>query len=275
MCELSFLLISFTRPFVFLQDILVLQEVYGHFMSLYQMFFVALADIPPFQTSVSALESVGSKELSKEQPEQILFFIIECLSNLIVGKGSVLSMWALDPSIFVVLTRHSGILTPKMMTRYPWIHHALVSTLFTHCSSNGQFISGSQLISGPGVNSSLSPTSEHFKILLETTAALLGENNLYPATQQLLATWCKDILAELSKTQKSLNVLLNKEEFFTWVMAVLKSAYHSARPDMKKDCFSFIQYLIDQVITFLILFSQTAQLFKCFTLYEKFHFEIT
>jgi hypothetical protein len=249
------------QTFVFLQDILVLQEVYGHFMSLYQMIFVALADIPPFQTSTTALESIGSNQISKHQSEQILYFILECLSNLIVGKGSVLSMWALDPSIFVVLTQHSGILCPKMMIRYPWIHHALVSTLFTHCSSNGQFISSSQLISGSGLNSSLSPTSEHFKILLETTGAMLGESALYPTTLQLLTTWCLDILAELSKTQKSFNVLLDKEEFFTWVMAVLKATFKSARSDIKKDCFAFIQNLVVQVIKIVCVVYSNATLF--------------
>ena len=154
------------------QDILVLQEVYCHFMTLYQMVLVEFADIVPFVKS----SSFAPIETSKEKLDHILFFILECLSNLVVGKGSVLSMWALDPSIFVVLTRHSGLLTRTFSARYPWVHHALVATLRTHCSSHVQFLSSSQLISGSGsATSAMSPTSEYFKTLLDTMTAMLDQ----------------------------------------------------------------------------------------------------
>jgi hypothetical protein len=156
----------------YFQDILVLQEVYSHFMTLYQMVLVEFADIVPFVKS----SNLAPMETSKEKLEQILFFILECLSNLVVGKGSVLSIWALDPSVFIVLTRHSGLLTRTFSARYPWIHQALVATLRTHCSSHGYFLSSSQLISGSGsTTSAISPTSEYFRMLLETMTAMLDQ----------------------------------------------------------------------------------------------------
>ncbi len=155
----------------------MLQEVYGHFMSLHQMVLIEFGDIQPFQNSTIQIKKCANRE----QLEQIIYFILECLSNLIVGKGSVLSMWALDPSIFVVLTRHSGLLTRKMMTQHPWIHYALVATLYTHCSNNGQFLATSSQFP----TSTLSPTSEYFKTILETTGSLLEQTDLYPATQQV------------------------------------------------------------------------------------------
>ena len=147
-------------------------------MSLYQMVLIEFGDIQPFQTSSIPVKKKGD---NRDQLEQIIYFILECLSNLIVGKGSVLSMWALDPSIFVVLTRHSGLLSRKMMTQHPWIHYALVSTLYTHCLNNGQFLATSNQFP----TSTLSPTSEYFGTLLETTGSLMEQTDLYPATQQV------------------------------------------------------------------------------------------
>ncbi len=167
-------------------------------MSLYQMVMIEFGDIQPFQNS-----SIPTKKKSenREQSEQIIYFILECLSNLIVGKGSVLSMWALDPSIFVVLTRHSGLLTRKMMNQHPWVHYAIVSTLYTHCSNNGQFLATSNQFP----TSTPSPTSEYFGILLETTGSLLEQTDLFPATQQV--------------TIMKLHVLLTSDK--TWLLFML------------------------------------------------------
>jgi len=70
-------------------------------MRYYQSAIANFAATAPF---VSPVMDVPSKN-----PERIIFFVLECLSNLITGKGSVLSMWALDPPVFVVLSRHSGL----------------------------------------------------------------------------------------------------------------------------------------------------------------------
>ena len=102
--------------------------------------------------------------------EQVVFFVIECLSNLITKKGSVLSAWALDPSIFHVFTRHSHLLTRKFAARYPWLHGALLGAFHVHCSTNGHFLSSSSL-----VHSSNSPTPEHFKDILETISGILEQ----------------------------------------------------------------------------------------------------
>ena len=89
---------------IWLQNILVLQEVYCHLMRHYQTAIAHFAGTSPFITP--------GLEIPTKYPERIIFFVLECLSNLITAKGSVLSMWALDPPVFVVLSRHSGLQGP-------------------------------------------------------------------------------------------------------------------------------------------------------------------
>jgi hypothetical protein len=82
-------------------------------------------------------------------------------------------MWALDPSVFHVLIRHSKLRDRKFAARYPWLHCTLLGALHTHCSSNGHFLTSSAL-----VHNSASPTSEHFKNILETIADIFDQARL-------------------------------------------------------------------------------------------------
>jgi hypothetical protein len=140
-----------------------LQEVYGQLVALYQSVVANFASATP----ASATPEVA------HHPEQVLFFVLECISNLIAGRGSVLSLWALDPAIFVVLTKHSRLGCARLAARQPWLHLALLTTLRTHCSSNGQFLASSHLISTSG--SAVSPTSEYFRLLLEEVTAVMKQ----------------------------------------------------------------------------------------------------
>ena len=47
-------------------------------------------------------------ELNKTSAKKVVLFVLAALGNLATAKGSVLSMWALDPSIFNLLQQHSG-----------------------------------------------------------------------------------------------------------------------------------------------------------------------
>ena len=106
-----------------------MQEVYGHLTEMYESALITIADIEPFlKKSISNRKSMDENEKSnttmtrtmkhsylqhrytRNEAETVICFSLECLSHLVNAKGSVLSMWALDPSIFSLLINHSGLL---------------------------------------------------------------------------------------------------------------------------------------------------------------------
>ena len=103
---------------------MVLQEIYGHLTEIYESALITIANIEPFlKKTISCRKAVEGTEkdnfpmershhqprYTRNEAESIVCFSLECLSNLINAKGSVLSMWALDPSIFSLLINHSGL----------------------------------------------------------------------------------------------------------------------------------------------------------------------
>ena len=157
--------------FVPLQDIVILQEVYGHLMMVYKKSLAEFV-VDDRDDDGGGREKTPAGKGHGDPHEQVIFFVIECLSNLITKKGSVLSAWALDPSIFHVFTRHSNLMTRKFAARYPWLHGAVLGAFHVHCSTNGHFLSSSSL-----VHSSSAPTAEHFKDILETISGILEQVN--------------------------------------------------------------------------------------------------
>ena len=78
------------------KNILVLQEAYAALVVAFKASIVKLSDetsVPkkPFATSAAA-------------DVKIVLFALECLVDLVNAKGSVLSIWALDPPIFLLLS---------------------------------------------------------------------------------------------------------------------------------------------------------------------------
>ena len=104
------------------KNIIVLQEVYSHLTEIYEAAMIALANIEPFlkktiadskdqtknnndrnTTTISKFKEFAHR-YTKKEAEKISLFVLNCLSDLVNGKGSVLSMWALEPSIFSLLS---------------------------------------------------------------------------------------------------------------------------------------------------------------------------
>ena len=94
---------------------------------MYESALMSLVDLDPFlKTTISRDKStIDNERLSsgkafnktsylhknylKREAEIIIHFTLSCLSDLINAKGSVLSMWALDPSLFTLLVNYSGL----------------------------------------------------------------------------------------------------------------------------------------------------------------------
>ena len=118
---------AFIRHLLKSKNIIILQVVYSHLTEIYESSLISLADIDPFTNTTSynkpATENDDTssktsfikafplhRNLQKREAEKIIQFSLGCLSELINARGSVLSMWALDPSLFTLLVNHSGLL---------------------------------------------------------------------------------------------------------------------------------------------------------------------
>ena len=102
-----------------------LQEVYSHFTQ-------------KFNASIPQLKKEQGPRGSSEE----MLLILDIFSKLILGKGSVLSKWALEPSIFVLTS--SAVSDKELIRKAPRVHHALVKTLTKHCGAHNQFASSSR-----------------------------------------------------------------------------------------------------------------------------------
>ena len=69
-----------------------------------------------------------------------------CISKIATVSGSILSMWALEPSIFQLLASHTGMLCPKLVRAAPSLHANAVNLLLQHCATHSYFLSSSSLL---------------------------------------------------------------------------------------------------------------------------------
>jgi PI-3-kinase-related kinase SMG-1 len=200
------------------KDIHILQVVYRHLTSLLEESLVCLANCPRFL----AKNEFSEEQFKREEHQRIFYFVLACISDIALAKGSVLSMWALDPTIFKLLTNNLGVVAVDFASGQPWLHFAILKLLQSHCSSHGQFISSSDVCASLTSNSiSASPTAKYFSVILTLLSSLLKiVSSLCPASSELVLSWSKDVLQE---TLKSRLYIFDKPEFILFVSSLFKA----------------------------------------------------
>ncbi len=218
------------------KNIIVLQEVYGHLISLFEESLHQLGRVDRFLKD----NKFKDQRFTHRQLEAAFFFVLASLSQIIVAKGSVLSMWALDPSIFQLLNNRSGIHDAALVASSPWIHHAVVKTLFSHSCTHGFFVSSSSLISPNAVSS---PNASYFVEVLRTMQKLLRREDLSYATRSLVLDWVKKLLDVIYQGNYTRH-LKDVDSFKEILNTVLKQ---SLKEEKKED----VLQLLDMVQTLL------------------------
>ena len=90
-----------------LKNVFLLQQVFQLLMERYEHALVTLAeDVKPFL----AHNAYTPGRVTKLAAKKTAMFVLATLSGIATTKGSVLSMWALEPGIFNVLAEHSGMM---------------------------------------------------------------------------------------------------------------------------------------------------------------------
>ena len=143
-----------------------------------------------------------------------VLFALECLIDLVQAKGSVLSMWALDPPLFSLLTSNGGLADENFAVKQPRTHLAVLQMLLKHCQIHHQFLASSRLLTS--TTGMTGPTSDYFSQIL-TLIMDMQEKNLAP---DLLTNW---IVSILTISRKNIGELLQGDHFNSFLRAALKS----------------------------------------------------
>ncbi len=200
------------------KNILVLQEVYSYLTALYEETLKELTGNPRL---INPQGNRFENAIPQRQLYAILLFVLSSLSNVATAKGSVLCLWALNPSLFSLLCNHSGLTKEYFFVTHPWAHHAIIKLLRVHCSTHGFFISSSSIVLDGNSNRS-SPSAEHFGQIMSLLATLIKERTLSTATIHLVLDWAKEMIeaiptateVKLRKKPEYCNVIKNIIEFF-------------------------------------------------------------
>lgn len=194
-----------------LKNVHILQEVYLILLERYEKALGTLADIKPF------LEANRFQEkMSKTSAKKMVMFVLAAIGNISTTKGSVLSMWALDPSIFNVLQQYSGLHNTCMAVAHPAIHHSILRLLLLHSSAHNFYQTSSALLG----STTASPTSFHLTNLLTSLSSLITWSSCSPTVKALAL---KNLSTVLMALKQSADMVVNTEVFNTILRACIKS----------------------------------------------------
>ena len=203
-------IVKFFRDLLRSKNINVLQEAYS---ALLVPFKAALKDLcePCFQ----------SRPHQEKKAIKVLLFVLECLKELAITKGSVLSMWALNPPIFQLLNS-AGVSNANFARKHPFVHTAVLKMFKLHTSSHHHFLASSQLLSTNQLTAmTMAPTADFFQVLIKTLVDIIGlipASDLSLGSEQLMQEW---ILEVLQTASKSFVELKSSQEFDAFLAALL------------------------------------------------------
>jgi len=161
-------------------------------------------------------------ELNKNSAKKVVLFVLAALGNLATAKGSVLSMWALDPSIFNLLQQHSGLHNTCLAVAHPAVHHSVLRLLLLHSSTHTFYQSSSALLG----STSASPTSSHLTNLLTSLGNLITWSS---ASQTVRSLALKSLYTILVTIKPSADAIVDTEVFELILTSSIKLLATSAQ----------------------------------------------
>ena len=173
------------------------------------------------EEAVASLTFSPASCLKPIRARKQLAWVLACLSKLATTAGSVLFMWALDPSIFVLLSQHCGLSSPVMASQHPSLHYAVLFLLTQHSAAHSHFLSSSSLLSSL---STTSPTATHLSSFLATLVHLMGWDIASNKVRLLAVT---SLCSTLTSVKGSADMMSNSSELYNMLTVSLETAYSS------------------------------------------------
>ena len=213
------------------KNVLVLQDMYAVLLERYETALVRLISAKPF------LEKNNfNQKLNTVTAKNTIMFVLAALSNLATNKGSLLSVWALEPSLFNLLSQHSGLHNSSLAMAHPAIHHSILRMLLLHSSAHHFYQSSSSLLGSLGN----SPTSENLSILMTSLANLMTWS---PSSQTVKSLALRSLHAILVMLKPNASAFTDKDLFDLVFKACVRLI--SSSQLFLKDCLRIFMLVIE------------------------------
>lgn len=220
--KLRRLFLKVYHEILMIKNVPLLQKTYRHVTA---DMFKAIATLEAHDDSVAGHTS---KVL---RAEATLNFYLTALSVLATQTSSIISMYALYPSILELLITNCKAAATHLWLRHPTLHNALLSVLVVHCQKNHNFRPTSRLLSEPlfapkhALDENNSPTSENFSLILQFLADIFSAaNDLNVTNLDLLLDWVSCILIECGENAA---VLQQHANFITICKSISQAVFAS------------------------------------------------
>ena len=196
------------------KNVVILQDVYSLLCMRLEQATVSLNNDHRFLPS-NLWEGV---RLDQGTATVMALWVLACLGKISTVSGSILSMWALDPPIFQLLSQHSGLTSPSLAHSSPPLVHSAVSLLLAHTTTHSYFISSSGLL----LAGSTSPTANNLSQLIILLSDLQANLAVPLATRKLVVKTLATMLTSMKTSAAALSVTT---EFQTLVESTMNLCY--------------------------------------------------
>ncbi|XP_063961813.1 serine/threonine-protein kinase SMG1-like [Lytechinus pictus] len=159
----------------------------------------------------SVLDSIQGAELT-------VTFTLAALSDISSAKSSIMGMWVFSPSIFDLLTLHLSPTHWDIALGFPSTYYTILHMLYTHCKSNGHFISSSFGLTAA------SKTRMNFSRTLALLPEVLTNPAVSDESRSLALCWMLSILQYIQ--QSSYSAVYLTSAFTQAVSALVHVALH-------------------------------------------------
>ncbi|KAK7086208.1 hypothetical protein SK128_014254 [Halocaridina rubra] len=222
-----------------LKNVPLLQEAYNYILADLQVAHQMLVPQAEKFTTSSVLEGVSYDE---QEAIVILMYYMTVLAEVANTRNSIITMWALTPSLVDLLATHLTPTSAHLALHYPEVQYAILFLLYSHCTKHSHYASSSTLIVGasapfvpptvsssfsggsPGGFSSGSSTSENLGTILCTLTSVLKQRQVIGTNvMKLCLDWAADVVRS---SETSLPQLVKNDVFTDVIDAVIQTGYH-------------------------------------------------
>ncbi|KAK8726162.1 hypothetical protein OTU49_010400, partial [Cherax quadricarinatus] len=221
-----------------LKNVPLLQEAYNYILADLQHAHRVLIPEGFVFTVSDVLEGVKYNET---EATILMMYYMTVLAEVANTRNSIITMWALTPSLVDLLAYHLTPASSQLALHYPEVQYAILFLLYSHCAKHSHYISSSTLIVGassPFIPSSVSvkfsggspggfsgsSTSENFTTILTVLSSVFHQRHVTGANiLQLCLEWAADVMRSC---ETSVSQLLKIKIFTQLIDTIVQTGYH-------------------------------------------------
>lgn len=241
------------------KSIPVLEETYRCILADLQ---INLSDL--LKTKVVLLPADGTdgtedgRTVAENSPKNAELLVASSLISLTYfcqSKQSMISIWALKPTFFDLLTCNLQPTSDALTRKHPNIQYLIVHILYTYSSNHQNYLSTSSILT---TSSSFKLTNGYLVRILKLIVDLLRKDHLNKRTLLLCLNWFKEIVLQ---RRDYLNLLCKNELFYQIIDLIIVCAY-CKQPDVCVKCCETIELIVNDPASSQQLRNDTASQHK-------------